>query len=282
MTGIIKKTMPIWMLVFSLACCGNAYAGSTLILGAGLRYAPDYAGSDDYKVSPLPLINYKWTDDDAGQPNSGYAFQWGPMDLSVGFPDGIDVGVARLARPTRNLTLRLGAGYRGGRDEDDNDALDGMGAIDGQGILRVTLADEPANPRGLGTFYGLRFEADATDETNGNTLSFYAGHKLALSEDVTLALSAYADWANENYMQSYFGVSGKQAAHSSHQRFDASSGIAEVGLKARVNWSLTEHWMLIGNAGYSRLTGDAADSPLVDDEGAADQFSVVTGLVYRF
>lgn len=261
---------------------GDAVADSQLVLGGGAGWAPDYRGSDDYHAIPVPMVSYSWSGETAQAPASGYKSSLGLIDVRAGVPDGVDVGVARIATPTRNYTLRVGAGYRFGRDADDNSALHGMGDIDGQGIARVTLASEPADPRGFGTFYGVKYEADVTGETEGDTLTLFGGHTLALTPQSTLTLSGHAQWADSDYMHAYFGVSDKQASRSGYGRFDASSGFADVGVEARINWSLTEHWMLIGSLGYNRLLGDAADSPIVDGPGSANQILLTTGVAYRF
>jgi outer membrane protein len=39
-----------------------------------------------------------------------------------------------------------------------------------------------------------------------------------------------------------------------------------------VSYRLTEAWSLTGIAAYSRLFSQAADSPIVDDEGNENQF----------
>lgn len=264
------------------AMTATAHAESSLVLGLGVGAAPDYLGSDDYEPIPAPVLKYDWSGSTGSAPATGFKGELGLIDASVGFPNGVDVGIARLSTPSRHFTLRVGGGYRFGRDADDNHALHGMGDIDGQAIARITLASEPANAQGLGLFYGVKYEADVTDETNGDTLGFFAGNKFALSPKASLTLSGRAQWADKDYMQSYFGVSGSQASRSGNRRFDADSGFADVGLEARINYALTDHWMLFGSLGYSRLLGDAADSPLVDDEGSANQFRATTGVAYRF
>lgn len=266
----------------ALALSGAARAESQLILGAGASAKPDYLGSDDYEATALPMLRYSWSGEMAAQPATGYKTSFGLIDLQAGFPDGVDVGVARIATPGRNFTLRLGGGYRFGRDAGDNDALHGMGDIDGQVLARVTLASEPADPRRLGTSYGLRYEADISGETDGETLTAFADHALALSPKTTLTLSGNLRWADDDQMQSYFGVSSRQAARSGNARFDAGSGFSDAGLAARLDWSFAEHWILSGRVGYTRLLGDAADSPLVDDEGSANQFVLSTAVAYRF
>ncbi len=264
------------------AMTATAHAESSLVLGLGVGATPDYIGSDDYDAIPVPVLKYDWSGSAGSAPTSGFKGELGLIDASAGFPNGLDVGVARLSTPSRHFTLRLGGGYRFGRDADDNDALHGMGDVDGQAIARVTLASEPANARGLGIFYGVKYEADVTDETNGDTFTFFAGDKFALTPKATLTITGRTQWADADYMQSYFGVSASQAARSGNRRFDANSGFADAGLEARLNYALTDHWMLFGSFGYSRLLGDAADSPLVDGEGSANQFRATTGVAYRF
>lgn len=262
------------------ALTATAHAESALVLGLGVGAAPDYVGSDDYEAMPVPVVKYNWSGERGSAPATGVKGEIGLIDASVGFPSGVDVGLARLSTPSRHYTLRVGGGYKFGRDASDNDALHGMGDIDGQAIARITLASEPAN--GLGIFFGVKYETEITDETNGDTFAFYAGDKFALTPKATLTLTGRTQWADDDYMQSYFGVSNSQSARSGNRRFDAASGLADVGLEARLDYALTDHWMLFGSLGYSRLLGDAADSPLVDDEGSANQFRATTGVAYRF
>lgn len=266
----------------TLGVCGAAEAESRFIVGAGGNWKPDYLGSDDYEFSAQPMLRYGWSGEMATSPATGYKSSLGLIDVQAGFPDGVEVGVARIATPSRNVTLRLGGGYRLGRDADDNAALKGMGDIDGQVLARVTLASEPANPRRLGTSFGLRYEADVSGETDGSTVTLFADHALVLSPKTTFTLSGNLRWADDDQMQSYFGVSRTQAARSGHARFDAGAGFSETGIGARLDWSFAEHWILSGRAGYSRLLGDAADSPLVDGAGSANQFIFTTGIAYRF
>lgn len=265
-----------------VAVGGTAQAESSLVLGIGGGMAPDYRGSDDYDPIPVPVVKYDWNGSAGAAPATGVKGEIGLIDASVGFPNGVDVGLARLSTPSRHFTFRVGGGYRFGRDASDNHALDGMGDIDGQAIARLSLTSEPANPQGLGIFFGLAYEADVTDETNGDTISLFVGDKFTIAPKTTLTLTGRTQWADGDYMQSYFGVSDSQAARSGNRRFEASSGFADVGLEARLNYAFTDHWMLFGSLGYARLVGDAADSPLVDDEGSANQFRAITGVAYRF
>lgn len=108
------------------------------------------------------------------------------------------------------------------------------------------------------------------------------GYALQLNDRLTLTPSLRTSWADKDHMQSYFGVSQDQAATSVHSRFDAKSGIKSVSVGAELGWTISENWMFSGNLGFSRLTGDAADSPLVKNEGSANQFMAVAVLAYKF
>lgn len=283
MTGPgFAKVATVALAASSLFAAPPAHAETELMLGGAAAFKPDYPGSNDYEAIPVPLLQFDWSSDGAGPPASGYTGEFGLIDARIGFPDGIDIGLARLSTPTRHFTFRVGGGYRFGRDQDDNHALNGMGDIGGQGLGRVSIGSEPANPRGIGAHFGLKYETDLTNETGADTFTLYVGNTFALSPSTTLALTGRTSWADDDYMQSYFGVSDLQAARSSHSRFDANSGVTDVGLDARLNYAFTDHWMLFGSVGYSRLTGDAADSPLVDKSGSPDQFRATTGFAYRF
>ncbi|MEN1729710.1 MAG: MipA/OmpV family protein, partial [Pseudomonadota bacterium] len=48
------------------------------------------------------------------------------------------------------------------------------------------------------------------------------------------------------------------------------------------NYALNDRWGLFGVVSYQRLLSDAADSPIVDDEGSANQFLAGIGIGYNF
>lgn len=88
-------------------------------------------------------------------------------------------------------------------------------------------------------------------------------------------------WANDAYMDSFFGIDNAQSAASGLEPFEAEAGFKDVGLALRLNYGLTEHWAILTSGEYKRLLGDAADSPIVTDEGSADQRSFLAAS-YRF
>jgi MipA family protein len=82
-------------------------------------------------------------------------------------------------------------------------------------------------------------------------------------------------------MQTYFGVSAAQAAASlAHlPQFDPSAGFKDVSLGATAAVELDPRWTLYLTGRYTRLIGDAADSPVIETENG---FFGGAGLSYKF
>ncbi len=85
-------------------------------------------------------------------------------------------------------------------------------------------------------------------------------------------------------MDNSFGISAAQSASSARglAQHDASSGLKDAGLSIDLGYSITENNSAFGGVQYSRLLGDAADSPLVADEGSENQLGAFLGLSYRW
>ena len=63
------------------------------------------------------------------------------------------------------------------------------------------------------------------------------------------------------------------------QEYDAESEVKDVYIGLNADVPLTDVWSLKLTGQYSRLLGDAADSPIVETE---NQFFGGLGLTYRF
>lgn len=276
------RTTPILAVALTLTVALKPTAAAagewSFTVGGGGAVAPDYVGSDDYDVSPFPNVNLSWQADKASSSSKDHGIFLGVHDVSLGL-GGLDVGLVRLATPAGNYVLRLGLGYEGGREDDDNDALRGLGDIDNH--LQGRIAVEGQWHDG-GPFYGITFETDLSDETDGSTVTASFGQSVPFGEKLSLTGAVDVTWADGDYMQSYFGITTRQAMTSRYARFDAEAGLARVGVNLVVDYKLTKGWGLFGTASYARLTGDAVDSPLVKDEGSANQFISAFGIKYTF
>lgn len=230
-------------------------------LGAGAMYKPDYEGSDDYEVSPLPMFAVGYKD---------LIFLEGPK---------LGANLLNVEGPGPGDYLRAGPllNYRFGRDQGDNDALRGLGDVDG------------SVEAGAFVEYGIRgFTVGATalqdvsDGHGGLTVEFQGGYSHQFDEHWFVQAGVSATWADDDYVQSYFGINASQALRSGYRQYSPEAGFKDVGLSAALGYALTENWSVTGRVGYSRLLGDAADSPIVDQEGSANAYEAGVFVGYRF
>lgn len=229
--------------------------------GVGAQYKPDYEGSDDYTIDPVPMLSITYRD--------------------IVFLRGATLGANALTikGPGPNDRLRIGplVRYRGGRDQDDNDALRGLGNVDTSvevgGFVRYSVARWSL---------GLTAAQDVAGGHEGMLVEASGGYAMPLAKDLHANFGVSTTWASDDYMRSFFGISAAQAARSGRAQYDAGAGIKDVGLSLGIEYDLTEHWGIGGSLGYKRLLGDAADSPIVAQDGSSNQFSTGLLLKYRF
>lgn len=228
-------------------------------LAAGASYQPEYEGSDEYKVSFLPMVAISYRD---------LIFLRGPML-------GVNVFTWQGSRPNDKLQVGPLVRYQFGRDEDDSDDLRGMGDIDASVEVGgfVTYGTGPWSA-------GFTMFRDVGDSYDGMTAKLSAGNQLPLGPRLMLRSEIFTTWADDNYTETFFGVTAAQSARSGMRQYDPDGGFKDVGLSFDLNYTLTENWGLSGRLGYKRLLGEAADSPLVEDRGSADQ--VTTGLLLKY
>ena len=147
----------------------------------------------------------------------------------------------------KNLKAGLILAKSSGRDEDDNDKLEGLGDVDGS-----------FEAGGFVSYRGKpwRFRAEARqdiDSGHEGALVELSGGATLPFEKPTVFVELGTTWASDDYMDSFFGIDARQSA---------DSGLKRIG----------------GLVEYKRLVGDAADSPIVDDK---DQFLGGLSLSYH-
>jgi outer membrane protein len=123
---------------------------------------------------------------------------------------------------------------------------------------------------------------DVSDTYGGYIGDLRVGHRQKLSDDFSLTYSASVSYVDDEYMEEYFGVDGSDAASSGLPPYDADGGVKDYGLGIGADYKFTKAWGLVAAFNYFRLTGDAEDSPIVDDEGDKNQFKAALALSYSF
>lgn len=206
-------------------------------LGAGALVMPEYDGSDEFTVYPIPYFSITWKD-----------------LVFLNLERGLGVYAYRDDR----FQLGVSVGYARGRAEDSSDRLRGLGDIDdaarGNLFARYSLGS-------------LSLGLDLTQDfggTDGFQIRPNIGLNYALSKKVRLSPEVSVTWANDDYMQSYYGISPAQASRSGLQRFDAEAGFRRAEIRIAATWDITDRWFTTANVGFGYLLGDAADSPITD------------------
>lgn len=230
-------------------------------LGAGAIYHPDYEGSDDYEVRALPAINLSYRD---------FIILRGPT-LMI---DAFQLSGTELAR---DLSFGALLKYDIGREANDNPALRGLEEIDG-GLDAGVFAEYR-----LGAVsFGLSALADTGDRHEGMLAEFKVGYGRALAARLRGQVEISATWADDNYTQAYFSVTRAEAQATGLREFAARGGMKDVGAAVSLHYLVSEHWRITGRLAYRTLLGDAADAPLVKDEGSKQQASGALLMTYEF
>ena len=254
----------------------------SILLGAGVGVAPKYEGSDEYRVFPFPIFSY----------DSGTGVD-GPRRFEFRGLDDIRLHALRLGGFSAGPLV----GYRFGREENDADILAGTGDIDdgfvGGGFVAYDFEVSEAVTLGADLAISTQFTGDPFDTERfvdtigldyGYTVDFGVSANLDLTTRANLALRAGAEYADDEYMQTQFGLTSTQSAASiaagpALAPFDADAGIKNVYINANLAYDVTDSFQIRAGAGYSRLLNDAADSPISVDD---NQFSGSLGAAYRF
>jgi len=232
-------------------------------LAAGAVAVPDYEGSEDYQAAPLI----------AGK--LGYDTYY----LEI---QGLELR-ANLS-PLSRWEFGPIVGLRGGRDDVKNDRVDALRDIDDSievgAFIKVSLY-ELVHPSDELAF-GVDVKTGTSNDAKGTTVSFGPTYSFSPLERLRVGLGIAATFADGDYADTYFGIDNADAARSGLSAYDPDGGLKDVGISLDVGYQLSEHWGVMGFAGYTRLVGDAADSPIVDDEGRAGQGMAGLAVMYRF
>jgi outer membrane protein len=230
-------------------------------IGLGPVIFPDYDGSDSYKVSLKPLFTLRYRDVFQIDNNRLRVFVVGSNAL---FPS---------ERFKLGPLLKIGSG----RDEDNNTALTGLGNV-GTSVEFGIFGSYEIGPAQL----RLRIQKDVANGHSGLVVIGDVQSGIYKTENLTVVVSLSSSWSDGRYMDSFFGINGMQSLASGLPVFNAGSGLKDVKGGFGANYNLSDHWSVMGFAGYSRLLGDANNSPLVKLRGSPNQFASGVFASFRF
>ena len=215
--------------------------------------APEYRGSDEYRLGAAPNIHIEWND---------FLYFKGRK---------LGVRLLNAEHVYGGAFLR----YNGGR-EDDDDGLRGLGDIS-----RTIISGAYLNFRYEGIRLRTEVRHDFLNEGHGTLVIMRLGTRLPW-KDPLFRLEVETTWADDEYMDTFFSISNFQSLNSGLSQYSAESGIRDVSLSLSSGFKISQHWSLSGQVRYQRLLGEAADSPIVSEAGSENNFIVGFGLNYTF
>lgn len=252
---------------------------STLTIGVGAAMIPSYEGSDDYRVLPIAQARGKLHD---------IAFWTRGTALYVdAIPDPTGTGVDFELGPVVNLRLD-----RTSRKAIRDDAVRMLGKRD--------LAVEVGAFVGIGKTGVITSDYDNLSARVAVTKDVAGAHGdyvitpsieyfTPLSMTTFVGLGVSADYVGKKYGRYYFDITPQDSLASGLAAYDRAgrgSGFRRMNVNLSAGKSLSGDlrtgWAIFGVAGYARLLGKYADSPIVSDVGSRNQFAGALGIGYTF
>jgi outer membrane scaffolding protein for murein synthesis (MipA/OmpV family) len=253
---------------------GSVLDGDHVTIGAGVVYGPSYEGSDDYVVSPIPVVRGQFRGIEITPRPGGIALDLikDRDDASVGFSFGPVVS------------------YSGNRKRQIEDPV-----VRASGKLKAAI--EVGANAGV-TFYKLLHEYDSVTVSadvewdingahGGMVVSPQVGYFTPLSKAAFVNVGVSAKYVDDDYADYYYSVSPEQSTASGLPQYGADSGWASVGVSMLAGYDLDGDLLnggfsIVGLASYSRLMNDAKNTPFTSLRGDADQWLVGAGVAYTF
>ncbi len=240
---------------------GDAAKGWYFDLTLGLESEPDYAGSDDSEVEPDAGFRAIWT----GGGGNRYFLTLGELG-AVFFP-------------AEDWALEVFLEYEEARDVSENPALRGAEQLDG------TLEGQFTLYRRFGErFYGAAtLQPDLLDRGKGFVFFLGAGYDWANSTGKFFLSPRFdVSWGDREHMAAEFALTPEHAAATGLDTYQPSGGLKSITLGLVSHYTLTRRLDLVGSVEFESYFSEAADSPLLRDEGSDLTAEFAFGLLWRF
>jgi MipA family protein len=255
---------------------GTVFDGDWLTLGVGGGFTPSYDGSDDYTFTTIPLVQGRLGGISINPRASGAALDFIPDRAGE---TGVSLGVA--ARLNRNRATEI-----------QDEVVLAYGELD--------TAFEVGPTAGL-TFPGVLHEFDSLSVTvdalwdvagahEGMTIHPSITYFTPVSRGAAISFALSARHVDDDYAAYYYSVPVAPASVPVADRlpvFNASGGFDKAGANLLFGFDFDGDLTNGGLAGfvlggYSRMLGDAADTPFTSIRGSRDQWLIGGGLGYTF
>lgn len=243
---------------------GAFLASGDDLVALGVGFAPDYEGAGDSVAVPAVYAH-------------------------VGLGEGRFVELVGSTLRTNLLAAsrwQIGpvVNYREGRQDADDAAVGAVHEVDGAWEVGLALGwqiQDPQNARNR-LRVGLDLLQDVSDSHGGFVADLSAIYRQEVFARLDLGVLAGVSVASGDYMGETFGVTAGDALASGLAAYQPDGGLRDVRIAPLAVLHLTENWRVGATAGWRRLIGDAADSPVVKDRGDENQFYAAMTMAYAW
>lgn len=229
-------------------------------LGLGLIANPEFQGSDDYRILPVPYFDVRYVDEKGTK-----TFFNVPQGFGSYFVRERTAGGNRFA-----LSAAVAPGFQN-RDVDDIPGIETFGI-------------------GLEARLGAEYDVGRWSLQAGLAQAIASGHEglygnLSASYRFILGRGAFAGigpsvrFGNSNFMSALYGVTPSESLASGLAAFEAGSGLESVAFQGLLSFPVGSKWRFTGVARAGELVDDAGDSSLTVE---SSQFFLVAALTRRF
>ena len=247
----------------------TVFDGNWFSIGAGAVYSASYDGSDDYVVSPIPIVQGKI----GGvriSPRAGGA----ALDFVNDDSDGAKISAGVAARLNRNRASQI-----------EDPVVLSYGELDT--LFEVGPSVGISLPGLLNPYDSLSFNIetlfDVAGAHDGTLVSPGVTYFTPVSRGAAISLSVSGSYVDDDYADYYYSVPAGGALPA----YQADGGWDRVGVNLLTGVDLDGNLAngglaLIAMGGYSRMLGDGKRTPFTSIRGDADQWMGALGIGYTF
>lgn len=231
--------------------------------GVGVGAYPDYFGSDDQAFGAAPFGRFSWEE--------RY------ISFQASF---VTANLLNHSNWRTGPTLF----WRFGRSDVDDPVVNLLPEIDGSLELGAFVAYEtvsPDDPRDRWNF-STGFNKDVSGVHEGTTAWVSVRRWVPVKQYGALGFSLGGTYGSSDFMNTYFSISPSGASASGLSEFTAGAGIRDLRAGVVYIQPISRQWQVGAGVFYSRLLGDAADSPIVKNRGSRNQLFYGIGISRAF
>lgn len=247
-----------------------------LSIGGGIAWIPDYEGSDDSRITPIPAAN-------GTVAGMSFTVLGNRASLDV-IPDVAGPGWNFQLGPVAVLNLN-----RTNRDAIEDPRVRALGEIDTAvevggyiGIGKTGLITSDYDTLSV----SLSYRHDVTKIHKSGIFTPSINYTTPLSTKALVGFFASAEIVEDRYARTYFGVTPTGSVASGLPVFTPKGGQKDINFGGMFTYALTgdltKGLALVTGFNYRKLVGDFADSPLVSIAGSRHQWTAGAGIALTF